>query len=80
MEARPVKKTNILEQTLCKHLGADIDPAAHHTSAWGVNLKREGVQHDLSEVIIVAISIYKLLQIVKDFELAQQLVDALIRA
>ena len=78
VQARPMEESHVLKQTLGEHLRADIDPSAHHSARGRVDLEGEGVEHDLREVVIVAIAIYQLLQIVEYFELTKQLIDAFI--
>ena len=78
VKAASVQESHILEQTLREHLRADINPFSHHAARWRVNLKRERVEHDLRKVVIVAVAVDKLLKVVKDLELAEELLDALI--
>ena len=61
VKSTPVQQPHVLEQTLREHLRADIDPTAHHTARWRVNFERERVENNLSEVIVVAVAIDKLL-------------------
>ena len=76
VQAASVQESHVLKQALCEHLGAHIDPLTHHATRWGIDLEAERVENDLCKVIVVTISVNKLLKIVKDLKLSQQLADA----
>ena len=78
VQTTPVEKSHILKQALSEHLRADINPLFHHATGGGVDLEGERVEDDLSEVIIVAVTVDELLEVVEDLELTQELLNALI--
>ena len=78
MKATAMEQSHILEQALSEHLRAYIDPTTHHTAGGRVDLKGERIEHDLGEMIVVAISVNELLEVVKDLKLPQKLSDALV--